>query len=130
MPLNDEAQVAIYNKLGLANYPAELYATFFTGWKEIPINEACLTTKEPFVGSGTAVGQLVRLFPDDRRGYRGVYVNLPGMEGGRFAPAERFDIGTERIHLDNVPPSEEIEAMLVAGLEKLNALIEEWRDKE
>lgn len=128
MFLNDESQHETFRNLGISLEGATQGKTWFTGWKELPEDVA--------EGLGIPpgyVGQLIHYFGRSlsrKIGDHGVYVNLPGMQNGHILMGAIFDIGTERLKMDSLPTSEALEAMLRAGLEKLNALIEEWRDKE
>ena len=49
------------------------------------------------------------------------YVNLPGMQAGRYQKGDEFYIGDERVY-SNTPP-EEIERLLKLGLKKLLVMV-------
>jgi len=77
----------------------------FTGWKDLPNEE------------GASIGQIVQWLP----GKRAAYVNLPGMESGIVPMGACIDIGVKR--QKEIPSAEEMERMLVEGLEKLKTLV-------
>ncbi len=55
------------------------------------------------------------------------YVNLPGMENGKFKDGETFYIGTERATL--LTPKEEIARLVKAGREELERLASESKNR-
>ena len=53
----------------------------------------------------------------------GYYVNLPGMQSGKFVPGGTFEIGYDTMRADT--PSKDIDAMIETGWQKLIALVKE-----
>jgi hypothetical protein len=64
--------------------------------------------------------------PSLERGWKkilyGYYVNMPGMQCGRFVKGACFDIGDQRVR-ESTPPSE-IDAMIEAGWKQLIELVQ------
>ena len=128
MFLNDEENRKVVDLLGITLEGDPRGHTWFTGWKELPEDVA-----EGLGIPPGCVGQLIHFFersPNPKIGDHGVYVNLPGMESGHILAGAVFDIGTARLNQQEQVTVESMSAMLRAGLEKLNTLIEEWKDKE
>jgi hypothetical protein len=65
--------------------------------------------------------QLVWYKRDTSRVLYGYYVNMPGMQSGKFMPGACFDIGDQRVRQDT--PLEELDAMIDLGWEQLVELV-------
>ena len=94
----------------------------WTGWKycgyAYPTSDGIRRWDDGFVS------QLVWYkLREDRTSECGYYVNLPGMQSGKFYPGGTFDIGDQRVTADTRP--KEINQMIVRGWEQLVALVKE-----
>lgn len=101
------------------------YNPYFTGWKEIPTNPNCYVDGSEPIGTGKAVGQIVCwIRGSEGKQPRAAFVNLPGYQHGIIVAGASFDIGDQRLDLLTLPSSDEMEAMLVKGLEILKETME------
>ena len=110
--LDDEAQVLVYNEIGLLKDEDKPDGPYFTGWKPVQV---------PPYG---VVGQIVYWFPKTSAGSRYfAYVNLPGFQAGAKWEGSTVDVGEER--LTEPIDLEAMRAMLVRGLARLKEIIAE-----
>ncbi len=124
MNMSVPEEYAEYYRLGQWT-PWEPNTASFTGWKaSIPRQGVTWEENERLASEVKSsselgfVGQWLYVASKDGPFF---YVNLPGMQAGRFQKGEELYIGDERVY-SNTPP-EEIERLLKLGLEKLMLLV-------
>ena len=98
----------------------------FTGWKSSIPRQGVTPEENERLAAGIRtpeeidlVGQWLYAVSKDGPFF---YVNLPGMQAGRYQKGDEFYIGDERVY-SNTPP-EEIERLLKLGLKKLLLLVD------